>query len=302
MSTLYPFVELEFVHAIGPAAGRYVVAVDAEADVQRADDGEPLEDVLQIQIVSGATTSKGLRRRTKDITGAAAPADVPVLRVMWIGASQGVGTAAIAEQLLERLRRAEPEREELVDAVLHVLNVAIRGHRAAARDPYLTEVTRADPRAVRFGYGEAGSLTHGQWTAAFLAPPPHAHPVDRSTRLGPSETVALALRNKLDLLESEELILRALLDLDQHRWRAASLQLTGGLTLLRTELRDARAQDVAVPVTDEELADRESRVHALTALALAGELDPIAQSELRSHADGVADVLERWRAPDTGRT
>ena len=33
--------------------------------------------------------------------------------------------------------------------------------------------------------------------------------------------VALALRGRLDLLGSEELVLRASLDLDQRRWRAA---------------------------------------------------------------------------------
>jgi hypothetical protein len=297
MSLQYPFVELEFVHALGPAAGRYVVAVDARA-AEDADDGDRvLEDVLQIQIVDGSTTSKGLRRRTKDTSGASRPADIPVLRVMWIGASQALADSAVAGRRLERLRREEAEREDVVDAVLQVLNVAVRAHRAAARDPYITEVTRADPRAVRFGYGEARPLTQGQWTEAFLAPPPRAPTVDRATRLGPSETVALALRDKLDLLESEELILRAILDIDQGRWRSAGLQLVGGLTLLRAELSAVRDRDLAAPVSDEDLAQREDRIHSLVELALAGELDPIAQSELRSHADAAADVLERWRTP-----
>ena len=100
------------------------------------------------------------------------PADVPVLRVMWIGASQASGTQQEAASRLERLRRQEDEREELVEAILGVVNTAVRAHRAAARDPYVAEVTRADPRAVRFGYGEARPLTQGQWTEAFLAPAP----------------------------------------------------------------------------------------------------------------------------------
>jgi hypothetical protein len=109
--------------------------------------------------------------------------------------------------------------------------------------------------------------------------------------------VAFALRDKLDILESEELILRAMLDLDQARWRAAGLQLACGLRLLRADLELVHAPDLAIPVSDEDLARREDRVHALAELALAGELDPIAQSELRSHADAAADVLERWRTP-----
>lgn len=287
--TLLPFVELEFVHAIGPAEGRYVVAVD--------DGEETAEDVLQIKIVEGSTTSKGLRRRTRDETQAERPADVAVLRVMWIGASQAAPTRQEAASRLERLRRQEDEREELVEAVLGVLNTAVRAHRAAARDPYVAEVTRADPRAVRFGYGEARPLTQGQWTEAFLAPAPKPPPLDRAVRLGPSETVALALRGRLDLLEAEELSLRATLDVDQGRWLAAGAQLIAALDLLRAELRAARSAGVAVAVEDEDLARRSDRVRSLAALALAGELDEVGRGELRSHADAVADALESWRAP-----
>jgi hypothetical protein len=300
MTAIYPFVELEFVHAIGPAAGRYVVAVDDGTAGGLDDaDSDAIEDVLQISIVEGTTTTKGLRRRTKDATGAAEPADVPILRVMWIGASQAVDNKAIAARRLERLRQEEGEREELVDAIIEVLNVAVRAHRSGARDPYVAELTRADPRAVRFGYGEARPLTQGQWTEAFLAPPPRAPSVDRAVRLGPSETVALALRGNLDLLESEELVLRGMLDLDQRRWRAAGLELTSAISLLRVELDGVRARELAVPVSDEDLATRQDRVHSLTELALAGELDAIAQDELRGHADALADILEHWRAPAT---
>jgi hypothetical protein len=296
MTHLLPFVELEFVHAIGPAEGRYVVAIDAQTPAEgEAETGT--EDVLQIRIVDGTTTSKGLRRRTKDATGAEKPAEVPVLRVMWIGASQPVDTRSLAAGRLDRLRNAEDEREELVEGVLNVLNTAVRAHRAAARDPYVAEVTRADPRAVRFGYGEARPLTQGQWSEAFLAPPPRAPRMDRAVRLGPSETVAHALRGTLDLLESEELVLRAMLDVEQQRWRAAGAQLSTAVDLLRWELNAARARGVDVTVPDDDLARRADRVRSLAALALTDELDVVAQSELRSHADALADALESWRAP-----
>jgi hypothetical protein len=291
MSVLLPFVELEFVHAIGPAAGRYVVAVDG------GEGEDDTQDVLQIKVVEGTTTTKGLRRRTRDETNAATPADVPVLRVMWIGASQPAASKGEAAARLERLRRQEDEREELVEAILGVLNTAVRAHRAAARDPYVAEVTRADPRAVRFGYGEARPLTQGQWTEAFLAPAPRPPALDRAVKLGPSETVALALRGSLDLLESEELVLRATLDLDQGRWRAAGAQLVAAVDLLRAEFGAARDAGVAVSVEDEDLARRGERVASLAALARRDELDEVAQDELRSHADALADALESWRAP-----
>ncbi|MCW3016915.1 MAG: hypothetical protein JWO02_4007 [Solirubrobacterales bacterium] len=296
MTQLLPFVELEFVHAIGPAEGRYVVAIDGEAPAE-GDTEAGTEDVLQIRIVEGTTTSKGLRRRTRDASGAERPADVPVLRVMWIGASQPADSTSLAAGRLDRLRHAEDEREELVDAVLNVLNTAVRAHRAAARDPYVAEVTRADPRAVRFGYGEARPLTQGQWSEAFLAPPPRAPRIDRAVRLGPSETVALALRGNLDLLESEELVLRGMLDVDQQRWRSAGAQLSTAVDLLRRELDAARERGVEVAVADEDLARRADRVRSLGELALRDELDVVAQGELRSHADALADALESWRAP-----
>jgi hypothetical protein len=296
MTQLLPFVELEFVHAIGPAEGRYVVAIDAEAQSE-GEKETGTEDVLQIRIVEGTTTSKGLRRRTKDASGAERPADVPVLRVMWIGASQPADSSSLAASRLNRLRHAEDEREELVDAVLNVLNTAVRAHRAAARDPYVAEVTRADPRAARFGYGEARPLTQGQWSEAFLAPPPRAPRVDRAARLGPSETVALALRGNLELLESEELVLRGMLDVEQQRWRSAGAQLSTAVDLLRRELDAARERGVEVAVADDDLARRGDRVRSLGELALRDELDVVAQGELRSHADALADALESWRAP-----
>lgn len=296
MTPLLPFVELEFVHAIGPGEGRYVVALDAGAPTVE-EDASGTEDVLQIKVVEGTTTSKGLRRRTKDATDAAKPSDVPVLRVMWIGASQPSESKGVAAGRLDRLRREEGEREELVDAVLSVVNMAVRAHRAAARDPYIPEVTRADPRAVRFGYGEARPLTQGQWSEAFLAPPPRAPRVDRATRLGPDETVALVLRGNLDLLESEELVLRGILDVDHARWRSAGVQLGAAVDLLRLELKAARGRGVEVEIEDDDLARRADRVRSLGELALADELDGVAQDELRSHADALADALETWRAP-----
>lgn len=296
MSDLFPFVELEFAHAIGPTAGRYVIALSSEDPAETGG-----KDVLQIQVVGGSAASKGIRRRTRQEDQPDAPAEVPVVRVMWIGASQPDSGPALADLRLERLRDDEADRETLVEAVLDLLNVAVRAHRAAARDPYMTELTRDDPRAVRFGYGEARPLTQGTWTRAFLAPAPRTEKVDRAARVAPSETVALALRGSLDLLESDELVLRATLDLDQQRWRAAALQLAAGIVLLRRELADAITRGVDPLVADEDLERREDRVRDLIVLALADELDPVGQSELAQHVDAVAAVLGRWRVPSSDR-
>lgn len=289
-NSLYPFVELEFAHAIGPGAGRYAVTLDED------DDATGERDVLQIHVVSGPVATPRLFRRSKPAASGDAVAEVPVVRVMWIGASQPL-TASSARDEVGRLRDDEGAREELVGAVLRMLNLAVRAHRAAAQDPYLPELSREDPRAVRFGVGDAGQLTRGEWVEAFVAPAPRVERVDRALRIAPSETVALALRNRLQLLETEELVLRARLDADQGRWRGATLELSAALRLLGVELAAIREAGVACPFDEDELLTRRDRVDALCDLALADELDDVARSEVASHIERVAEALSDWRTP-----
>lgn len=292
MTPMFPFVQLEFAHAIGPGAGRYTVKL---ADGANGADGE--HDVLQVHIVAGAVARQGLRRRTRPARSGELPPDVPVVRVSWIAATQPLHDRGAAKAELERLRADEDSREELVEAVLRVLNLAVRAHRASAQDPYLPELTRDDPRAVRFGIGTATQLTAGEWEDAFLAPPPRVDKIERALRLAPSEAVALVLRSSLGLLESEELLLRARLDADQGRWRGAALQLDATIELLRVEAEAIRAAGEALPFEEEDLGLRQTRVQALRDLAMQDDLDEVAQLELVTHVDALAATYAAWRSP-----
>lgn len=292
MSAFLPFVELEMAHAIGPEEGRYLVG---------GDDGSGA-DVLQVRVVGAPPLRDGkVLRRNRAARDEEGPREVSVLRVTWIGASQPDKGKLDAQDRLNRLRREEDEREELIEAVLGVVNLAVRAHRAGARDAYIAELTRHDPRDVRLGFGTAQELAGGGWTEAFRPPPPRVPRIDRSERLGPTDVVVLALSGRLGLLEAEELALRALCDVDQDRPRAAALQARACVELLASELREAVGDRAEVAAWAEEIAELEPRAATLAAIALEDRLGADGPDQVLALLDVVDGVLARWRAPEVVR-
>ncbi len=289
MSTpLLPFAELELAHAIGPEEGRYLVGPQDEGGA----------DVLQVRVVGAPAPREGrVLRRNRAARDDEPPRELSVLRVTWIGASQPLGSRLDAQDRLSRLRREEDEREELLEAVLGIVNLAIRAHRAGARDPYVSELTREDPREVRLGYGTAQELATGRWSEAFRPPRPRVPRMARAERLGPMDVVVLALRGRLGLLEAEELALRALCDVEQERPRAAALQLRACVDLLGAELREATGAREEVASWAERAAALEPRAATLAALALEDRLAPDAAEEIADLLDEVDLVLGAWRTP-----
>lgn len=288
MSAFLPFVELELAHAIGPEEGRYLVGGEEDGGA----------DVLQIRVVGAPPLRDGkLLRRNRAVPVDEGTREVSVLRVTWIGASQPDARKFDAEARLERLRREEGEREELIDAVLGVVNLAIRAHRAGARDPYVAELTRQDPREVRVGFGTAQELSRGAWTEAFRPPPPRMPRMQRSERLGPTDVVVLALGGRLGLLQAEDLALRALCDVDQGRPRAAAVQARACVELLAAELREVAAERPEVAAWAEEAALLEPRASTLAAVALEDRLGDDGPEQVLGLLDAVETVLSRWRAP-----
>ena len=287
-----PFVELEMAHAIGPEEGRYLVGGH--------DDGGA--DVLQVRVVGAPPLRDGkVLRRNRAARDDESAREVSVLRVTWIGASQAMKGRLDAEDRVNRLRREEDEREELVEAVLGIVNLAIRAHRAGARDPYIAELTRQDPREVRLGFGTAEELSRGGWSEAFRPPPPRGSRMDHSERLGPTDVVVLALSGRLGLLEAEELALRALCDVEQERPRAAALQVRACVDLLASELREAVGERKEVAAWAEEIATLEPRAQTLAAIALENRLGEDGGDQVLALLDVVEGVLGRWRAPEALR-
>lgn len=283
MADLVPFVELEFAHALGPAPGRYVVVGDGEED-----------DVLQIRVLGAPPPRDGwLLRRARRVRDDETPRPTSVLLATLIGAGNRFSTGSEASAFLRSVREEEDRQAMLVDQALDAVNQAIRAFRAAARDPYVAEVARADARAVRIGIGSPEQVAGGRWADAFTPPSPRGPKLSREERLRPSETVALALRAVVPILASEDLALRTMLDLERGRTRAAALQLRACVDLLVAELTDAGTS--FAPPRDA-LLERAPAVERLAQLALDDRLDGDALAELEEHLERVEDALEDWRA------
>jgi len=288
---LFCFVQFEFTHAIGPSAGRYIVAnavaVDASGAALRSNDLTRREhltgvsmkpgtaDVLAISII-GAPARQRLRRRARSSDPGEPAPDVPLLLATFIRGTEPLDGSAEAERLLDAVARDEDAQQDWVADGLEVLNRAIRAYRAGARDPYVTEVAQRDARAVRIGYGTSDHVADGDYVRAITLPPPVGHKPTRTERLAPSETTADVLAGRGRVLEGEDVLLRAYIDLDHGRLDAATQQVRGACELLARELA---AED----------PDGELETLALRAA------DAKAPEDLERLIASAERIVERWR-------
>jgi hypothetical protein len=318
VSLLFLFVQFEFTHAVGPHAARYVVeprvldagrtadggdeagrrgsidpALDARnrelADVSR---GVGASDVLVIGVLGAPAGQRRLLRKTRTVEADAPPTEVPLSLVTFVKGTEPLTDERRAAAKLDAIRFSEPAQEELAEEGLAVLNLAIRGYRAGARDPYASEVTRRDARRVRIGYGNTEDVQDGAWRVAFELPPALQSRSKRIERLRPAEAVAAVLSGRTGVLEGEDLLLRALIDLDQGRTRAAAQQVAAALRLLPNELGAGRGSGGA---DLNALAVHAGRAEGLARSANEGRLGGAQLGELESLIDAVCQLLDTWR-------
>jgi len=161
----------------------------------------------------------------------------------------------------------EPE----LAAGLVTLNRALHAFRLVMADPYLTPVGRHQLLVARVGFGAGDQVADGLWTEAHELLMKGGRQ-KRSAVLAPQARLAAALNGRERTLASQELTLRARLDLDHGRDREGALQLLVAL--------DAAIAELAVdPVVDaladrlEELRGRRVLTTASAQAALAGPLD-----------------------------
>jgi hypothetical protein len=322
VSLLFLFVQFEFTHAIGPHAARYVVEpgvlAAAASESSPIDGAEPSghssspdpdldarnrqlagvsrgvggSDVLVVGVVSAPASRPRLLRRARPIEGQPPPAEVPLSLVTFVKGTEPLGDQREAAKRLDAIRASESEQQRWVREGLRALNLAIRAHRAGAPDPYAVEVTQRDPRRTRIGYGSTEEVQDGLWQEALELPPPLQSRAKRIERLRPSEAVATVLSGQSDLLEAEDLLLRALIDLDQGRTRAAAYQAASAMRLLPRELESRPGAD---GVDLELLADRAARTEELESAAGAAQLEAADVRELDSIIEAVARLLEARR-------
>jgi hypothetical protein len=156
---------------------------------------------------------------------------------------------------------AELERD------LAVLNRMLHSFRLASADPYLGPVGRHQALVARIGYGLGEEVADGVWTEARVLLP-SARRQRRARVLAPQARLAALLSGRERTLASEELALRARLDLEQGRDREAALQLMVALDAVIAEL----ASEQSLSARLDELREQRDPVAGAAQAALGGPL------------------------------
>ncbi|MCW2998354.1 MAG: hypothetical protein JWN65_1903 [Solirubrobacterales bacterium] len=265
--SLFAFVQMEFPWALGPPDGRYVI---------RGHAGQP-SHVLVIATLGAIERRKLLSRRgPKHKVAAPEPEPRPVVtcRVTLVHAEPLADDAAAKAWV--KTANLSAEADEAVD----VVNTVLHAHRTAAMDPYTREVARTQALVVRAGVGEGEAVAHGRWGDAVELPPPARPTAERrASMLRPQERLAAVLSGRDVTLASEELTLRARLDLDAGRTREAALQLRVALEAALAELQPwAEGADLSARLG--ELRDMRGVVGDAANNALQGGLDDETAAEV----------------------
>jgi len=245
-------------------------------------------DVIAIKTV-GAELKRGrLARRpgSKRPTPAARgdePEPVAVTRVTVIR-GESFDSADAAREWLQGCRDAATTAAEVGEA-LRLLNRAIHAHRVSAGDPYAGDVSLARARRVRLGYGTGDELVEGRWRDAYEVPGEVARRA-RRRMLAPEEQLARILGGHRPTYPSEDLLLRARLDLDQGRPGTAAVQANAARSALEAEGRGQAAEAHAY----ETPPGQNERLDALARAALSRELDDDEIAEL----DEILVAMERF--------
>jgi hypothetical protein len=270
-------VQWEFAGRLGPEAGRYVV--------RRYAGDDPRHVVVIGELEAPRRRRLGARRRPRSAAAGSVPDAVDVTRATVIA------TDPITDDGAHRwLEQAVKERDKTVGEALALLNRAIHGHRLAAADPYVGEVSEAMAMATRIGYGSGEQVADGDWEEARELPPPE---IKRSMLLTPQQRLAALLAGRDVALACEDLALRARLDLDQGRGREAALQLSLAMDAAFAELEGWRASESVATRLDKLHEHREPVVSAAAA-ALQGGLQP-EQTEAVEVALGRLEAVLRAR-------
>lgn len=311
MAAYFPFVQFEFTHSIGPGAGSYTVVPDRRddsaatlADEQEAATGEGWAlgsaDVVALKVHGAARRRRGIVRR-----GARDEADgTPLEELSVIVATVVFGTAMLPEAaparaLLEAARTSVEEQERWADRALAVLNRVVRAHRLCAADPYALDLTRLEARTTRIGYGTAESVVAGCWEAAIRLLPRASQRVKTEERLMPAHAMTPMLAGRAPALESEELVLRAVLDLDHGRARAAAAGLHAAQELLLGEIAEMELPVAARERLDRILDSRE-RMAELARRSRSGPLPEADVEQLRAALEAVGAFVDVWRYQPLG--
>jgi len=267
--------------------GRYLIR-DPEADP-----GAEPTHVLVLATLGAPERRTLLARRAQRRQAGAEPEPTPVTtgRATVIDVGSPFSGEAEAGAWL-----AAAGEDELVGD-LAVLNRVLYSFRLVTTDPYVAPVGRHQALVARIGYGIGEEVADGLWTEARELVVPERRQ-RRKAMLHPQARLAALLSSREQPLASEELALRARLDLDHGRYREAALQLLVALDAAIAELGGDR---LAETLEDRlgELREQRDPVAATAQNALAG---PLEQEDLETivFALGRIEAALRVRAVASG--
>jgi hypothetical protein len=199
--------------------------------------------VVAFAALHAQRSSRRGRRPSRLPAGAVEPEPVSITRVTVIAAEPFEDEAAASDWLARCRGRGDTGPDEITEALTHV-NRAIAAYRAAAADPHAHDVSSDQAVRVRIGYGRGPELVEGAWDDAIVMPP-ERRPRVRRRMLAPEQELAGILTGRRSPVHpSEELLLRARLDLDAGRHVEAALQTRVAVEAMRAELsREGAADD-----------------------------------------------------------
>ncbi|MDA0169899.1 hypothetical protein OJ998_12450 [Solirubrobacter taibaiensis] len=218
-------------------------------------------------------------------TGRREPRDtVPVTRITVIDTDPLFDDATAAEWMREQIA--------MPDFGPPILERLVTSFRVASSDPLLADVDLERVWRTRVGYGSGEQVAEGQWTEAHELEPPKPR-LSRSAKRAqhrPTDRLAKLLSGRDAILASEELTLRARLDLDRSRGREAALQLEAALTAARAELTGwSTLGDLSKRLV--ELESHADPVARAAAAAREGTLDPPALSAVQTALETLEAAL-----------
>lgn len=251
--------QLEYPWPLGPPDGRYLLRRPGESE-----NSEPTHVLVLATLGARRRGFLARRRSRRRAHPEPDPAPVATGRATVIDAGAPLRDESDARRWLARA--GEPELE----AGIGVLNHALHAFRLVSADPHLYPVGRGQALVARLGFGHGEQVADGQWTDARELSATRSRQ-SRAKVLQPQARLAAVLGGRESLLVTEELALRARVDLEQDREREAALQLLVALDAALAELQIDRASSVLAELLDELRAQRDVVARAAQS-ALAGPL------------------------------
>jgi hypothetical protein len=273
--------------ALGPPDGRYLIRRHGASP-----DAAPAHILVVSTLAARERRHVGPSRRQRKAQPEPEPTPVHTTRATIIDVGDPLPNPERAASWLKGAGEAE-----LADG-LTVLNRALLAHRVATADPRVHGVARSDALVARLGYGAGEQVADGQWTDARELVDPG--PRRRRTRIPAAQArLAALLTGRERLLDCEELALRARLDLEEGRERAATLQ---GLIALDAALAELPADPAASALAErlEELRGLREGVAAAAQAALHGTLGD-AERETTGSRRPSGRGRRRWRRSEAER-